>query len=154
MVKTNRSAGLIATVCGIGYAPAAPGTFGSAAGLALTVAAGLWLGVPAWLTAAAIAVPAVWASDKFARHTAHKDPQTVVIDEVVGQAIAMAGAAVWNWKTYIAAFVLFRLFDIVKPFPAGRLENLPGGWGIVADDAMAGVYAAIVLYAAALLHLY
>ncbi len=68
------------------------------------------------------------------------------MDEVVGQWITLAGAATLNWKTYLVAFTLFRLFDIVKPPPVRQLEALAGGWGINADDAMAGVYGAFVLY--------
>jgi phosphatidylglycerophosphatase A len=72
----------------------------------------------------------------------------VVIDEVVGQWITLAGASTLNWKSWLTAFVLFRLFDIWKPPPVRQLERIPGGAGIVLDDAMAGIYAALVLYAA------
>jgi len=78
----------------------------------------------------------------------------VVVDEVVGQWITLAGAFTLNWKSWLAAFVLFRLFDVWKPFPVRRLERLPGGVGIVADDAMAGVYSALVLFAAGWFNLY
>ena len=78
----------------------------------------------------------------------------VVVDEVVGQWITLAGATQLNWKSWLAALVLFRLFDIWKPPPVRQLEKLPGGIGIVADDAMAGVYGAMVLFAAGRLHLY
>lgn len=77
-----------------------------------------------------------------------KDPPLVVVDEVIGLWITLAGAAALNWKTWLAAFVLFRVFDIWKPAPVRQLEKLPGGYGIVADDAMAGVYGALVLAAA------
>jgi phosphatidylglycerophosphatase A len=77
-----------------------------------------------------------------------KDPQGVVVDEVIGQWITLAGAGTLDWKSYLAAFALFRLFDIWKPPPVRQLEALPGGWGINADDAMAGVYAALVLWVA------
>jgi hypothetical protein len=83
-----------------------------------------------------------------------KDPQFVVVDEVVGQWLALAGARALNWKAWLAAFVLFRLFDIWKPFPVRQLESLPGGVGIVADDLMAGVYAALVLFLAGWFNLY
>jgi phosphatidylglycerophosphatase A len=101
-----------------------------------------------------LAAPAIWASDVTARETGLKDPQIVVVDEVVGQWIAIAGAASLNWKSWLGAFVLFRLFDIWKPAPVRQLERLPGGTGIVADDAMAGVYAALVLFAAGWFNLY
>ena len=77
-----------------------------------------------------------------------------MVDEVVGQWITLAGAMNLNWKSWLAAFLLFRLFDIWKPPPVRQLEHLPGGAGIVADDTMAGVYAALVLYAAGWFNLY
>jgi phosphatidylglycerophosphatase A len=77
-----------------------------------------------------------------------------VIDEVVGQWIAFAGAVRLNWKSLLAGFLLFRLFDIWKPFPVRRAEALPRGWGILADDIAAGLYAALVLYAAGCFNLY
>jgi phosphatidylglycerophosphatase A len=69
----------------------------------------------------------------------------VVIDEVLGQWLTLLGATAFNWKTFLAAFVLFRLFDIWKPWPVRRFENLPEGSGIVADDLAAGVYGAVFL---------
>jgi phosphatidylglycerophosphatase A len=112
-----------------------------------------------------------------ARLAGVKDPQYVVIDEVSGVHLALilglaplaapatflhvsdagmfaiyTGMSLLNWKYLLAAFVLFRIFDIAKPFPCRRLEHLPGGWGIMADDWMAGVYAAICLRLA--LHFY
>jgi phosphatidylglycerophosphatase A len=93
-----------------------------------------------------IAGPAIWSAAVTARETGREDPSMVVVDEVVGQWMSLAGANHLNWKSYLAAFLLFRLFDIWKPPPVRNLEALPGGWGIVADDAMAGVYAAAVLW--------
>jgi phosphatidylglycerophosphatase A len=78
----------------------------------------------------------------------------VVVDEVIGQWIALAGARALNWKSYLAAFALFRLFDIWKPAPVRQLERLPGGWGINADDVMAGLYAALVMWTAGCFNLY
>ena len=78
----------------------------------------------------------------------------MVVDEVIGQWIALAGARTLRWETYLAAFLLFRLFDIWKPLPARQLEALPGGWGINADDVMAGIYAALVLFLAGCFNLY
>jgi len=106
------------------------------------------------LLAAILFLPAVWAAGVTARASGLKDPQFVVVDEVVGQWIALAGAASLNWKSFLAAFALFRLFDIWKPPPVRQLESLPGGWGINLDDVMAGVYAALVLWAAARFNLY
>lgn len=90
----------------------------------------------------------IWAAGWTARYVGRKDPPLVVVDEVIGLWITLAGAAALNWKTWLAAFVLFRVFDIWKPAPVRQLEKLPGGYGIVADDAMAGVYGALVLAAA------
>jgi phosphatidylglycerophosphatase A len=92
--------------------------------------------------------PATWAAGVSARAAKLKDPQFVVVDEVIGQWIALAGASAFNWKSCIAAFALFRLFDIWKPPPVRQLERLPGGLGINADDVMAGIYASLVLFAA------
>ncbi len=78
----------------------------------------------------------------------------MVVDEVVGQWMTLAGATALNWKSWLLALALFRLFDIWKPPPVRQLERLPGGLGIVADDAMAGVYGALVLFAAGWFNLY
>lgn len=110
-----------------------------------------YAGVGPWgfaILALALTGPAIWAAGVTARETGLKDPQIVVIDEVVGQWIALAGASELNWKSWLAAFLLFRAFDIWKPPPVRQLERLPGGTGIVLDDLMAGVYAALVLSAA------
>jgi phosphatidylglycerophosphatase A len=97
---------------------------------------------------------AVWAAHRMAQRLGKEDPPQVVVDEVVGQWISLAGATVLNWKSWLAAFVLFRIFDIWKPAPVRQLERLPGGYGIVADDVMAGVYAALVLFVAGWFNLY
>jgi phosphatidylglycerophosphatase A len=147
----------IATWFGCGFAPVAPGTAGSLAAIAIA-----WLLERVYrVTAIEFGVlgllligPAIWAAGVFAREIGMKDPGQVVVDEVVGQWITLAGAMHLNWKSWLAAFLLFRLFDIWKPPPVRQLEHLPGGVGIVADDAMAGVYAALVLYAAGWFNLY
>ena len=90
----------------------------------------------------------MWSAGVVARVKQLKDPQLVVVDEVAGVWLTLAGARILNWKTWIATFVLFRLFDIWKPFPVRQFERLPGGMGIVADDLMAGVYGALVLFVA------
>jgi phosphatidylglycerophosphatase A len=107
----------------------------------------------AWLSVL-LAAPGIWAADVYAREVGKKDPQKVVVDEVVGQWMTLAGATVLNWKSWLLAFVLFRLFDIWKPAPVRQLERLPGGLGIVADDAMAGVYGALVLFVTGWFNLY
>jgi phosphatidylglycerophosphatase A len=162
---------LLATWFGLGYLPKAPGTWGSAAGttLALLMAAvsfrhfdkftasyqqrnfwttGLLASYFEVFVAVVIAVVGVLVSDRAARYAQAKDPQWVVIDEVSGQLITyylFFLVLPLNWKSWLLGFILFRLFDIWKPFPARQLERLSGGWGIMADDWMAGIYAAIVL---------
>ena len=101
-----------------------------------------------------LAIPGIWAADVVARDSGRKDPQIVVVDEVVGQWITLAGATRSTGRAGCWRFALFRLFDIWKPPPVRQLERLPGGLGIVADDAMAGVYGALVLFAAGWFNLY
>jgi phosphatidylglycerophosphatase A len=140
---------LIATWFGCGYAPVGPGTAGSLAALAIAIGLnrldgsgnGTFL-----LLAGALLVPGVWAASVVAQRVGQKDPQIVVVDEVLGQWLTLAGASTLNWKSWLAAFVLFRLFDIWKPPPARQLEALPGGIGIVADDLMAGLYGALAIF--------
>src|SRR5690348_13385388 len=190
----------IATACGLGYLPKAPGTWGSLAGLAVAV-------VPLWGLLAALFVIASFGGQQaiFLNFTPHgidlilaiqiglavligavgvlaaraaakfwsaKDPQRVVIDEVSGQHLTLLlGCAlpIWrtipvfppnaglglitahsglNWKYLLLGFILFRVFDIWKPFPARQAESLPGGWGIMADDWIAGIYAGLGLWIA------
>jgi phosphatidylglycerophosphatase A len=121
----------------------APGTFGSAAGLLL------WAILPPSNTVRAVAVVLVfvagsWSGSVAERYFGRTDPGQVVIDEVMGMMMTLF----WNpvgWRGAVIAFLLFRIADIIKPFPANRLERLPGGVGIMADDAMAAVYANLAL---------
>jgi phosphatidylglycerophosphatase A len=148
---------LIATWFYCGYSPAAPGTVGSAAAILIAWILHAYAGQPAVAFAffgVALAIPGIWAADVTARNMNLKDPGLVVVDEVVGQWITLAGATAVNWHSWLLAFALFRIFDIWKPAPVRQLEKLPGGFGIVLDDAMAGVYGALVLFAAGRLHLY
>jgi phosphatidylglycerophosphatase A len=202
----------IATALGVGYAPKAPGTFGSLVGVVtifLSAAfflrpahwtdllsrdplrdatlmdrhflvpgsdihdAALWLPLAcAFLLLIFLALAGVWASHRAADYSGLKDPQFVVIDEVAGQHLTLVlplipvaipnllahtdlsvfavftALSLVNWKYLLLGFLLFRLFDIWKPYPIKKLESLPGGWGIMADDWLAGVYAAILLRAA------
>ena len=129
----------------IGYCPFAPGTVGSAAGVAVFLLL-RWLHEP-YAAAAAIAalfVAGVWSGTVAERHFGRSDPAQGVIDEVVGMLITLYGVDV-GWVGLGVAFVLFRLSDVIKPFPAGRFERLHGGLGMMADDAMAAVYANVVL---------
>jgi phosphatidylglycerophosphatase A len=135
-----------ATTFGIGYVPIAPGTFGSAAGLVL------WWLLPASLgvQAAALVVLFVigsWSGTVAERHFGRTDPGPVVIDEVMGMLITLFLNPV-GWAGALAGFFLFRIADVIKPYPADRLEHLPGGVGVMADDAMAAVYANLALRSA------
>jgi phosphatidylglycerophosphatase A len=153
--RKPRLALAIATSLGLGYLPKAPGTWGSLAGIliyALTLfyfplpAASRTLAVTA-VVALALAAGGVWAADRAANFSGRKDPQFVVIDEVSGQHLTYALAlAPLNWKYLLLGFILFRAFDIWKPFPARQAESLPGGLGIMADDWAAGLYAALGLW--------
>ena len=156
MPRRSSAAFVIATWFGCGYAPKAPGTAGSLAGLVIAIALhymGYGRGLLLLLTAILLA-PGIWSASVVARETNITDPHIVVVDEVIGQWITLAGAATYNWKTYLAAFVLFRLLDVWKPAPAHQLESLPGGWGIVADDVMAGLYGALAIFVLDRLHLF
>lgn len=199
----------IATALGVGYAPKAPGTFGSLVGVATAALTALFFLRPSHISDlfsqerlmertlmdhhfllpgadihdAQLILPVtcaillvlllsfigVWSAGKTAAFAGIEDPQFVVIDEVAGQHITLilplipiavphlaahmdfsdyaiyAALSLVNWKYLLAGFLLFRLFDIWKPFPIRDLEKLPGGWGIMADDWLAGVYAAILL---------
>jgi len=153
----NSTAFLIATWFGCGYAPKAPGTAGSLAALLIAIALQYYAGSGRWtllLLTAILLAPGIWAADVVAKQTNTSDPQIVVVDEVIGQWITLAGAATFNWKTWLAAFVLFRLLDMWKPTPARQLESLPGGWGIVADDVMAGLYGALAIFVLDRFHLF
>ncbi len=134
---------LVSTAGFVGYLPLMPGTFGSAAGL--LVYACVFRHPLAYLAALAaviaLGVAVCGPAEKlFGRH----DPGVVVIDEVAGMLIA-AAAIPFSFRNIALAFFLFRLFDTVKPFPAGRLQYLRGSKGIMADDLVAGVYANLVL---------
>lgn len=147
----------IATWFGCGYSPFAPGTAGSLGALLPAILLARYAGWrPLYFAALALVAmaPGIWAAGRTARACGKKDPSQVVIDEVLGQWITVAGATALNWKSWLAAFVLFRLLDIWKPAPVRQLESLPGGYGIVADDVMAGIYGALVLFAAGCFNLY
>lgn len=135
----------IATVGGAGYFPFAPGTVGSAAGVVLYLLTrhldapsqvGLLLGV---------FVVGTWASTIAARHFGREDPGHVVVDEVAGQLMTLLLLDV-NVVGAIVGFFIFRIMDIIKPWPANRLEALHGGLGVMADDMMAGAYGWVLLW--------
>jgi phosphatidylglycerophosphatase A len=142
----TRLALLICTVGGLGYAPVAPGTAGSLAGLAI-YAAFRELGLHPALEALALLLliwAGAWSGTIAERHLGTKDPGAGVIDEVAGMLVTLFLLPA-SWTLAIVGFFVFRTLDIVKPFPARRLESLPGGWGMMADDLMAAVYANLVL---------
>jgi phosphatidylglycerophosphatase A len=140
-----RLAVFLATVAYCGYFPLAPGTVGSAAGLIVYLL--VW-----WTQSrivevaliAAIFVVGTWAATHAERYFGGIDPGPVVIDEVLGQLVTLAFIPV-GWHAALAGFVLFRIYDVIKPYPANRLEKFHGGFGIMADDAAAGVYANLTL---------
>jgi phosphatidylglycerophosphatase A len=153
----NKVALAVATWFGCGYFPVGPGTAGSLAAVGIAYVLQHYFGwtPPSFAVLAALLMwPGIWASGVAALVSGRKDPGLVVVDEVIGQWITLSGATVLNWKSWVAAFVLFRVLDIWKPAPARRLESLPGGTGIVMDDVMAGVYGALVLFAAGCFNFY
>lgn len=138
--------GLFVATCGyVGYVPVAPGTFGSAVGLAL-FALIRWSGSSAIELGMIVLLLAlgVWSGNVAEKHFGRVDPGPVVLDEVAGMLITLALLPV-NIYGAIAGFLIFRLFDVVKPWPANRLEALPGGLGMMADDAMAAVYGNVAM---------
>jgi phosphatidylglycerophosphatase A len=150
VTPTPRWATLIATFFGIGRLHPGPGTWGSAATVLLwsAIAYGLAaaLRTPVAIALAVLVVlVGIPAATRVARGSGVKDPQFVVIDEVAGQLIALIGAPL-GWKTFLAGFILFRAFDILKPPPVRQLEALPEGTGIVVDDVAAGLYAFAVMH--------
>ena len=131
----------VATCLGTGYAPIAPGTAGSLVGLVLVWALWHWGGHWTVLAGAAIvALAGWWSAGVAATRLGERDPGPVVIDEVAGQMVSLLFLAP-TMATLITGFLLFRLFDIWKPFPVRRLEKLPAASGIMTDDLMAAVYA-------------
>lgn len=141
-----RLAIFICTVGYIGYFPVAPGTIGSAAGLVLYAALRL-AGVPLLFDGVLIVtlfVVGIWSGTHAERYFGGTDPGPGVIDEVVGMLITLFMLPV-SWPAALAGFLLFRVLDVIKPFPAGRFERLHGGLGMMADDAMSAVYANLLL---------
>jgi phosphatidylglycerophosphatase A len=167
---------LAIATCGVGFIPLAPGTFGSVVGIGLWaivrggVLAMLWplagrnnlnlLHISYGLIAAQlisvviVTLLGTWAASRVEKLHGAKDPQKVVVDEVAGQFIALIAVPIQfeSWWTIILAFLLFRFFDIVKPYPARNFEHLHGGLGIMADDVVAGIYAAIGVAVAVTVH--
>lgn len=139
---------ILATWFGCGRVPLAPGTMGTLGAVPLYLAA-MHLGGRAGVGAVAVVVTlvGVWAASVLARDLGQKDPQIVVVDEVAGMLVTMLPAGVASWRAIAIGFVLFRALDVVKPWPVRRFEVLPGGWGIVMDDVVAGIIGAAIMFA-------
>jgi phosphatidylglycerophosphatase A len=159
---------LAVSTCGVGYFPIAPGTMGSLVGVGLYLT--LWAGSYRLLEANAlvkrltllqvwtpqmtfmlvviflVTMAGIWAATRAERLFRKEDPSEVVVDEVAGQMIALLSGPFWlhTWWSILTAFLLFRAFDIWKPYPIRKLEDLPAGLGIMADDLAAGAYALIL----------
>ena len=144
----ERLAHVLSVWFGCGHVPYAPGTAGTIGAIPLYLLLrphGLW---PVAIAAVVITAVGIWSSSIVAARLGKKDPQIVCIDEVAGVLVAWLGAPA-GWKGTLAGFVLFRLFDQLKPWPARTAERkLPAGWGIMLDDVAAGVWAAAVLLGA------
>jgi phosphatidylglycerophosphatase A len=164
-LRQPRAAMLMATGLGLGHLPIASGTWGSLGGVALYLALdwgiprlGNWVAGAPWghgsppfvsiyvVVSLVVALAGVWAAGIAAKQLNRRDPGIVVIDEVSGQLIAYFALAPLGWQELLAGFLLFRALDIWKPFPARQAESLHGGWGIMADDWIAGAYAALLLW--------
>lgn len=159
--KAPAWAWVLGTWFGSGWSPFAPGTAGTAASLPLAWALGalppawgrLWPGGAAWspwclLASAALFYPAVLAASRVEAALGVHDPGPVVVDETLGTLLTMAflpASAFGDWRAYAAAFFLFRLLDVWKPGIIGRSQALPQGWGIVVDDALAGLLGGVIL---------
>jgi phosphatidylglycerophosphatase A len=162
------SIALAIATCGVGYLPIAPGTWGSLVGVGIYLLLHSaivrfvqpffpsdnfvqYLPLPIFIAAELILITVItlvgiWAGSRTEKLQGRKDPGKVVIDEVAGQLIALLPLVPTvdpGWMSILCAFLLFRLFDIVKPYPARRLEGLESGLGIMADDIVAGAYAAV-----------
>jgi phosphatidylglycerophosphatase A len=141
---TDSLATVVASGLGLGYSPLAPGTFGAALGVVL-----FWLarGWPLWahvVGTLALFFAGVAASQRLATLMGKKDPGRAVVDEVAGMWVSLL-ALPFTPRTALLAFIAFRITDTLKPWPARQMEDLPGGWGIMADDMMAGVYANLLV---------
>jgi len=141
-----RRLGLFLATCAyIGYVPVAPGTFGSAVGLAVFFAVRSTGSFAVEILAiCALFVIGIWSGTQAEHHFGGVDPAPIVLDEVVGMLITLAFLPV-NLGGAIVGFLVFRVLDVVKPWPSARFEALPGGLGVMADDGMAAVYGNLVM---------
>jgi len=143
---------LVATIGPVGRFPIAPGTAGSLVGVACIAVLQRLLrdsracSIGVIVVEVILYVVGVWAASRAEKHFAITDPGAVVIDEVAGQILTFVLCPLPGWLWLVAGLGLFRLFDVLKPFPARRAERLPGGWGIMTDDVIAGAYSAVALF--------
>ncbi len=147
----NLLARIISTGCGIGYFPFAPGTMGALAALIIYWVTPQPGHIQFIVTIVAVTLIGIYAASITERELTAKlgsergkDPKIVIIDEVIGMLVSLI-AVPKTTKFLLLAFVFFRIFDIIKPFPARRIEELPAGWGIVFDDVIAGIYANLLI---------
>lgn len=163
MKLRDTTAYLLSTGCGVGLSALAPGTLGAVEGIVIylaCVAAARFLetAYAVYLLGSIdllVCAIGIWAADRVARAIGEPDPQRVIIDEVAGQMIALTPlAASPSVLGVVVAFVLFRLFDIFKPYPIRKLEHLPGGFGVMFDDVLAGVFAGALTLGGRLLQLF
>ncbi len=139
----------VATGAGIGYLPLLPGTLGTLVAIPISLALNYLATFSLWLAVASLALAigcAIGVSSKACEILKQKDPQVIVIDEVVGFLLANF-LSLGKLSVLLTSFILFRFFDIAKIFPASRLERLPGGTGVVLDDVAAGVYTLVTVQA-------
>lgn len=136
---------ILATAFFVGRIPGAPGTWGSVAAVALFVAAGMPVGAAGFAVAVGFLLVGLWAASGAAASFGESDPGPIVIDEVAGMWLALVAGGARTAAAVAAAFVLFRIFDIVKPFPICRLERIHGSAGIMADDIAAGLASAALV---------
>jgi len=142
----KRLATLCSTAFGIGYLPLMPGTWASlAAALLYKIVLFSFDGPLFALLLVFVFLLGTFSAGVSARVLEHKDPRPVVIDEVCGQWIALFLVPA-TWMNVVIGFLLFRAFDVVKPFPIRKAESLPRGWGIMADDVLAGIFSAVILH--------
>ena len=145
----NRLAVTLGNWFGCGFFPYGPETVGALAAVLIAFALHAqfgWSRIAFLLLTILWLAPAIWSATQTARTLKKKDPGLVVIDEVLGQWLTLIGCIQFKWQTFLAAFLLFRIFDIWKPWPIRKIERLPEGYGIVCDDLAAGLYGALILY--------
>ncbi len=143
MRRAERNLGwTLATWFGCGLVPKAPGTMGSLGAIPLYLLAARGGRCAVAASALVVTLVGVWAASVVARDLGRKDPQVVVVDEVAGVLVTMLPMREVSFRAVAIGFALFRLFDVVKPWPVKSFEKLPGGWGIVLDDVAAGAFGA------------